>query len=164
MIDEKKWRLLYFQLDGPSSVWPDAWFKVAQMFSKVVLIISKPVFTLIDHFKIAQKSTIFLGYFWEWICCQELSKIAQSGHTDHPPLSYEGNLFQINYRRQIDWLFWVAQIKVRAFDWLKSRHWWKLDRRRLSTQPIDQANFSPSFEPFCGEIGPQQLLFSVVWR
>ena len=30
----------------------------------------------------AQKSTIFLGYFWEQICCQELAKIAQSGHTD----------------------------------------------------------------------------------
>ena len=32
-------------------------------------------------FKIAPKSTIFLGYFCERICCQELSKITQSGHT-----------------------------------------------------------------------------------
>ena len=32
-------------------------------------------------FKVSQKSTIFLGYFFERICCQELSKIAQSGHT-----------------------------------------------------------------------------------
>ena len=32
-------------------------------------------------FKIAQKSTIFLGYFCKQICCRELSKIAQSGHT-----------------------------------------------------------------------------------
>ena len=32
-------------------------------------------------FKTAQKSKIFLGYFWEQICCQELLKIAQSGHT-----------------------------------------------------------------------------------
>ena len=33
-------------------------------------------------FKIAQKSTItYLGYCCKQICCLELSKIAQSGHT-----------------------------------------------------------------------------------
>ena len=35
----------------------------------------------IIYYKIAQKSTIFLGYFCEQISYQELSKIAQSGHT-----------------------------------------------------------------------------------
>ena len=32
--------------------------------------------------KIAQKVNIHLGYFIKKICHQELSKIAQSGHTD----------------------------------------------------------------------------------
>ena len=32
-------------------------------------------------FKIAKKSPIFLVYFCKQICWQELSKIAQSGHT-----------------------------------------------------------------------------------
>ena len=36
------------------------------------LKISTAVFTIIDPFKIAQKSTIFLGYFCKHICCQEL--------------------------------------------------------------------------------------------
>ena len=35
------------------------------------------------YFKTSQKVIYYLGYFWEKICCQELSKIAQSGHTDH---------------------------------------------------------------------------------
>ena len=33
-------------------------------------------------FKIAQKVFSVLGYFCKQICCQELSKIAQSGHTE----------------------------------------------------------------------------------
>ena len=33
-------------------------------------------------FKRAQKVTKHLGYFWKKICSQELSKIAQSGHTE----------------------------------------------------------------------------------
>ena len=36
------------------------------------------------YFKRAQKSQIFLGYFFKQICWQELSKIAQSDHTDYP--------------------------------------------------------------------------------
>ena len=32
-------------------------------------------------YKRAQKVTVHLGYFWKKICRQELSKIAQSGHT-----------------------------------------------------------------------------------
>ena len=43
---------------------------------------STAVFTLIDIFnQNSQKSKIFLGYFSKRICCQELSKIAQSGPT-----------------------------------------------------------------------------------
>ena len=48
--------------------------KVTQMFPKVPCIISTAVFTLIDLFKIAQKSTIFLGYFCKQICCHVLLK------------------------------------------------------------------------------------------
>ena len=51
--------------------------KVAQMFSKVALIFTAFLHELI-FYKISQKSTIFSGYFWGWICCQELSKIAHS--------------------------------------------------------------------------------------
>ena len=36
---------------------------------------------LLKLFKVAQLSTIFWGYFCKQICCQELSKIAQYGHT-----------------------------------------------------------------------------------
>ena len=35
------------------------------------------------YFKIAQKVSKYLTHIFEKICCQELSKIAQSGHTDH---------------------------------------------------------------------------------
>ena len=54
------------------------------MFSKVAKIISNAVRTLIDLFQNSTKVNNFLGYFWERICCQELSKIEQSGHTAGP--------------------------------------------------------------------------------
>ena len=54
------------------------------MFSKVAKIISNAVWTLIDLFQNSTKVNNFLGYFWERICCQELSKIEQSGHTAGP--------------------------------------------------------------------------------
>ena len=34
-------------------------------------------------FKIAQNVSKYLGYFWIVICCQELLKFAQSGHTSN---------------------------------------------------------------------------------
>ena len=34
-------------------------------------------------FNTAQEVTKYLEYYWKQICCQELSKIAQSGHTGH---------------------------------------------------------------------------------
>ena len=57
--------------------------KNAQMFSKVAQKISTAVFKSIDLFQNRTKSqsTIFFGDFWELICYQKLSKIAQSGHT-----------------------------------------------------------------------------------
>ena len=55
--------------------------KIAQLFPKIAYIISKAVSTLFHLFQKAQKSTILSGYFCGQICCQELSKIAQSGHT-----------------------------------------------------------------------------------
>ena len=57
-------------------------YKSCPNVSAICLKISTAVFTLWGLFKVAQKSTILLGYFWKRICCQELSKIAQSGHTD----------------------------------------------------------------------------------
>ena len=53
---------------------------------------SETVFTLIDHFELSQKSPIFFGYFCYQICCQELSKIAQSGHTALNPTSLASHL------------------------------------------------------------------------
>ena len=44
-------------------------------------MISTAVFTLIDLLQNGPKDNNLLGYFWERICCQELSKMVQSGHT-----------------------------------------------------------------------------------
>ena len=37
-------------------------------------------------FTTAQKVTKHLGYFWNKICWPEIPKIAQSGHTEYPPI------------------------------------------------------------------------------
>ena len=59
------------------SVWPDAVFKKnSQMFLKLPLEYPQQFLRLLIFFKIAQKSTNFLGYFCKQICCQEVSKIA----------------------------------------------------------------------------------------
>ena len=49
---------------------------LSQMFPKVAQINTTEVFTSDDRFQ-----NIFQGYFCKQICCQNLSKIAQSGHT-----------------------------------------------------------------------------------
>ena len=52
------------------------------MFPKVAQIDSTAVFTKRTPFsKQPKKSQMFLGYFCKQICCQELSKISQSGYT-----------------------------------------------------------------------------------
>ena len=51
------------------------------MFPIVAHIVVIAVLRKVIFYKIAQKSPIFWGYFWKQISCQELSKIAQPGHT-----------------------------------------------------------------------------------
>ena len=65
-------------------MWPDAGLKkLPNFFQKLTkYLISMAFFKLIDLFKNYPKVNNFLGYFWVRICCQELSKIAQSGHTE----------------------------------------------------------------------------------
>ena len=57
-------------------------FKVAKKSKSCPKIIHISFHSKVIIFKIVLKVTKYLGYFWAKICCQELSKIAQSGHTD----------------------------------------------------------------------------------
>ena len=52
------------------------------MLIKAAQIVVRAVFNLEGVFKIAKKVISCLGYFCKKICCRELWKIAQSGHTD----------------------------------------------------------------------------------
>ena len=56
--------------------------KVAQTYTKVAPKVATTVFVLRSKvFIIAPRVTKYLGYYWKKNCHQELSKIAQSGHT-----------------------------------------------------------------------------------
>ena len=66
-------------------VWPDSEIKSSPKFSKSCQKLASADITLKVIFNSAQKVTVHLGYFWKKICSQELSKIAQSGHTDYAP-------------------------------------------------------------------------------
>ena len=53
-------------------------------FPKAAQKVPKSVFDLkVIYLKVAQKVDKYLGYLKDTICLQELSKIAQSGHTDN---------------------------------------------------------------------------------
>ena len=63
-------------------VWPDVGEKVAQFFSKSCPKSSPCSFYIRVRFlRIAQKVANYWGFFCWILCCQELSKIAKSGHT-----------------------------------------------------------------------------------
>ena len=56
--------------------------QVAQVFPKVDQKVAPAVFTETLCFQNSpQKITKYFGYFCAKICCQELSKMAHSGHT-----------------------------------------------------------------------------------
>ena len=65
------------------AVWPDAGIKINPSFPVRAQTVTKVIFYYIvtKCFKIAQKASKYLDHVDEKICCQELSKIAQSGHT-----------------------------------------------------------------------------------
>ena len=65
-----------------SPVWPDVGTKNSPFFPKVAQNIASPGFSWKWCFKKAQKVTMHFGYFCMNIGHRELSKIAQSGHTD----------------------------------------------------------------------------------
>ena len=76
-------------------VWPDAEIKSRQFFSKSCPKISHSWFYFKKlFFKRAQKVTVHLGYFWNKICSQELSKITQFGHTGG---NLQSNLYPLNW-------------------------------------------------------------------
>ena len=56
--------------------------KLTPNFPVLAQIVTKVAFYYtVTYFKIAQKVSKYLGHFNEKICFQELSKMAQSGHT-----------------------------------------------------------------------------------
>ena len=62
-----------------STVWPDVKIKSSPIFPIVNLKESTDVLDwIVPFFKMAPK---YLGYFFKKICSQDLSRIAQSGHT-----------------------------------------------------------------------------------
>ena len=64
-------------------MWPDVEIKRNPNFPIVAQNVNPSKFSLTEtFFKIAQKVPKYLCYFYKQICCKELSKIAQSGHTD----------------------------------------------------------------------------------
>ena len=71
------------QPDASSSVWPDIWIKSSPKFPKVAQKIAKQFLYKSSVFRKQLKiSPNVWTTFVKEICCQELSKIAQSGHTD----------------------------------------------------------------------------------
>ena len=56
------------------------------MLPKVAQIVATEALHKLVFYKTAQKVIILLGYFCKQIWYQELSKIAQSGHTGRAPI------------------------------------------------------------------------------
>ena len=82
--------------------------------------ISRQLLHWLIFFKIAQKSSIFLGYFCKRIICRNLSKIAHSGHTDQDVLRihrfYSFDMWRLE---RLEWpLLWG-----RLTSWLKGPRW-----------------------------------------
>ena len=81
-------------------VWPDVGVKKLPNVSKScrnnfhISFIHKLI-----YFKIARKTPIFLGYFCKQICWQELSKVAQSGHTGWPTNAIRRDSFFIKWNK-----------------------------------------------------------------
>ena len=73
----------------PRSVWPDVRRKSSQNFETLAQKLAKEAFNhKVMFFKIVHKVTKYLDYFCKKICCNELSKIAQSGHTGNRALCF----------------------------------------------------------------------------
>ena len=61
-------------------VWPDVGIKSSHFFELVAQNVATEAFTYkSDFLKISQRVAQYLGYFCKKICCQDLSKMAQSG-------------------------------------------------------------------------------------
>ena len=69
-------------------MWPDAGIKINPHFPILANTQKWPkyLFYKVTCFKIAQKVSKYLGNFNGKICCLELLKITQSGHTDADPM------------------------------------------------------------------------------
>ena len=63
---------------------------------------------------------MLLGYFCGRICCQELSKIAQSGHTVYNPTCSERKALvsiDIIAQSKVMWFFYINDIIKRLMAW-----------------------------------------------
>ena len=79
-------------------VWPDGKIKSSHISPKVAQNVEQIVFTLkVMLFKKSPQVSRYLGYFWNKICCQEISKIAQSGRAVYFLYSFNvvKNIFQL---------------------------------------------------------------------
>ena len=75
-------------MHSPSqAVWPDVEIKSSQSFPKVAQKGATVILTLLrrDLFQIGPKSHQIFRQLWKKACGQDLSKIAQSGHTGQKP-------------------------------------------------------------------------------
>ena len=80
--------LLYNWITLPAE-WPDDGIKSSPIFPKFCLKMGHSCFKLKGNiFKVTQKVTWYLSYFWIKICHLDLSKIAQSGHTVYQAYLY----------------------------------------------------------------------------
>ena len=84
-IDAWFWGVFTYKFSTywPLPVFPDVGIKSCPNFPNAAPKVSSAVFTKILFFIIAKNVTKYLGYFWRKICCLELTKILQSGHTGH---------------------------------------------------------------------------------
>ena len=63
-------------------MWPDCKLKSSPLTPKVAQKVGdNSVYLKSDFFKLTQKIILYLGYFCKQICCQDLSKKSQYGHT-----------------------------------------------------------------------------------
>ena len=72
----------HYYSTNPQPVWPDVEIKSSPIFPMFAQKESTEILNWkVPFFKIAPKVIKYLGYFLTKICSQDLSKIAQSGHT-----------------------------------------------------------------------------------
>ena len=83
-------------------MWPDDGIKSCLISPKIVQKVATHFYIIIILSEIARKLPKYLGYFCETNCCQEPVKIAQSGHTDQPPVLQWPFVYLCRERREAE--------------------------------------------------------------